>query len=252
MNKIVVVIATASFLALSLGCTTQPESSESAELAVGQCGTLGPGQRIVTGKPLDSCDGRLSLVMQTDGNLVLYTRTTSGTLTPLWHSRTANTGGSFAGMGGDGNLAVYTADNRPIYSTDTVGHPGAYLALQDDGNMVISDPSRNLQAIWYTGTRGFTPSPHGVWTRLVTLPGNLPITQRLTILPNGVYDSDFAEQGLVEANWGADRGLLFLGAGYLGTPLDEPLTFVDLDTISYAPFPGAVAEGPYFQRTLGF
>lgn len=53
-------------------------------------------------------------------------------------------------MQADGNLVVYQG-NTPLWSSRTSGHPGAYLVVQTDGNVVIygSDDF----PIWATGTR---------------------------------------------------------------------------------------------------
>jgi hypothetical protein len=60
-------------------------------------------------------------------------------------------------MQGDGNLVLYR--NRivgcriireAVWSSGTCGHPGAYLVVQNDGNVVIYDPYG--RALWNTGT----------------------------------------------------------------------------------------------------
>jgi len=98
---------------------------------------LGPDQRAT------STDGRFFLIMQLDGNLVLY-RSSGGV---LWAS---NTGipGSWLSMQGDGNLVMYTRDNRPVWSSD-IRNPGAYTVLQNDGNVVEYDTVGN--ALWDSG-----------------------------------------------------------------------------------------------------
>jgi hypothetical protein len=37
----------------------------------------------------------------------------------------------------DGNFVIYDAGGAAIWSTDTQGHQGARLAVQDDGNLVV-------------------------------------------------------------------------------------------------------------------
>ena len=47
-------------------------------------------------------------------------------------------------MQGDGNFVVYDIEDGawvPVWSTHTDGNPGAYLNVQDDGNMVIYSAS---------------------------------------------------------------------------------------------------------------
>jgi hypothetical protein len=110
------------------------------------CGALAPGQGLAPGEPVLSCDGKHELIMQNDGNLVLYHL---GVAT--WSSRTNGTPSRFAVMQGDGNLVVYEFGGHPTFSTGTSGHDGAHLAIQDDGNLVIYQGST---AIWNTGTEG--------------------------------------------------------------------------------------------------
>jgi hypothetical protein len=47
----------------------------------------------------------------------------------------------------DGNLVVYTAENKPVWNAVTQGHPGAYFAVQGDSNIVVySDAGKALWA----------------------------------------------------------------------------------------------------------
>ncbi len=63
--------------------------------------------------------------------------------------RNFNTEGSTGTwMGVDGNYGVY-GNNKTYFSTGTVNHPGAYLVLQDDGNLVLI---YNNSAVWNSGT----------------------------------------------------------------------------------------------------
>jgi hypothetical protein len=101
-----------------------------------------------------SCDGRFGLIMQTDGNLVLYEGPCVGTKcgTPLWASNTVGCGGC-AAMQEDGNLVVYDGAGRlsghASWASGTNGNSGAVLALQNDGNLVIYSGST---PIWASNT----------------------------------------------------------------------------------------------------
>ncbi|MBK7826920.1 hypothetical protein [Nannocystis sp.] len=103
------------------------------------------------------------LAHQWDGNLVLYR---SSGRKALWASNTM--GGEKRArkllMQGDGNFVLYwTSPNigsysptsmegfHPRWSTNTHGNPGAFLALQDDGNLVIYTAD-NTRALWASGT----------------------------------------------------------------------------------------------------
>ncbi|MEU3352889.1 hypothetical protein [Streptomyces sp. NPDC037389] len=84
------------------------------------------------------------LVMQSDGNLVVYDEFGRA----RWDSRTVNSGWR-AVFQEDGNFVVYTRSGKAVWWSGTAGHPGSRLAVQDDGNVVIYDGS---QAIWNTRT----------------------------------------------------------------------------------------------------
>lgn len=95
---------------------------------------------------------RYHLVFQEDGNLVLYMAPPFGIKQAIWSSNTAEKGKSCY-FQTDGNLVIYTSDNQhpdsAIWSTNTSGHLGAYIDIQDDGNVVMY---YNGQSIWSTNT----------------------------------------------------------------------------------------------------
>ena len=99
------------------------------------CGAVVSGQTLSAGQNMATCGATcgatLNLIMQGDGNLVLYQ---GGT--PLWASGTSGHPGAYAVMQSDGNLVIYLGPTA-LWSTGTNGHPGAYLSVQDDGNLVI-------------------------------------------------------------------------------------------------------------------
>jgi surface antigen len=114
--------------------------------------TLQPGQRLYPGDVLYSPAHAYRLIMQGDGNLVLYSGATA-----LWSSRTAGHDGASAVMQGDGNLVVYQS-GAAIWNSGTAHHNGASLDMQDDGNLVIYYSGT---AIWSTGTSASSPSIGG-------------------------------------------------------------------------------------------
>ncbi|MDQ1532147.1 MAG: pseudomonalisin, partial [Microbacteriaceae bacterium] len=93
--------------------------------------TVPGGTAFAAGQYLRSANGQYQLIMQGDGNLVLYTQGRA-----LWSSGTAGHPGSTAQFQGDGNLVVYGPDGAALWNAGSVGHPGSTLALQDDGNVV--------------------------------------------------------------------------------------------------------------------
>ncbi|GAB2709424.1 hypothetical protein [Kitasatospora kifunensis] len=106
------------------------------------------------------------LVMQADGNLVLYSLNTGS---PLWSSRTNNHPGAWATMQTDGNLVVYLpktdANGNPtfpspgspadaLWSSGTAGS-GAWATVQDDCNFAIYNTSWKM--VWNSNT--YNPNP---------------------------------------------------------------------------------------------
>ncbi|MGW7005620.1 hypothetical protein ACWGCW_23160, partial [Streptomyces sp. NPDC054933] len=116
--------------------------------------TLQPGQRLTSGHSLSS--GSMTLVMQSDGNLVAYLKTGgSGTGPAVWSSGTSGNSGAYAYMQSDGNLVVYKSTGGALWASNTWGNPGAWADLQDDGNLVVykstGGPGRG-GSLWADGT----------------------------------------------------------------------------------------------------
>jgi hypothetical protein len=111
------------------------------------CGTLTANHELTANQSLTSCNGDYTLIMQGDGNLVLYQGSTA-----LWASNTAGTAADEAIMQGDGNFVVYTSAGSPLWASGTAGNPGADLVVQNDGNVVVYSASG--AALWATGTNG--------------------------------------------------------------------------------------------------
>src|SRR5712691_7683559 len=108
--------------------------------------TLSSGAQLLVNQSITSADGRFSLILQSDGNLVLY----RGNF-PLWDSKTAGKPSKNAIMQADGNFVVYDNSGTPLFNSGTMNHPGAILKIQDDGNVVIYQGAR---ALWSTQTDG--------------------------------------------------------------------------------------------------
>lgn len=116
--------------------------------AASAASTLSAGQSLTTNTSLTSPNGKYTLYMQSDGNLVLYDVSGSGWM-PRW--ATYAFGSNLrAVMQHDGNFVVYDAANTPKWSSGTAGFSGgsAYLQLQDDGNLVIY---RDGLPVWNPG-----------------------------------------------------------------------------------------------------
>ncbi|MGP2438948.1 protein kinase domain-containing protein [Streptomyces sp. JW3] len=100
------------------------------------------GRRLTAGEYLQT--GRAKLIMQPDGNLVVYDEQGAA----RWASRTTGDG-IWAVFQDDGNLVLYGGDAKPVWASRTPGHQGAVLELEQDGNVVIRQGD---DTVWQTGT----------------------------------------------------------------------------------------------------
>jgi phosphoglycerol transferase len=106
-----------------------------------QCGVLASGQTLASNASLLSCDGRFSLTMRGDGELVLGGCGCSALGGVCWGSHTGGHPGAAATMGTDGNLVISgpacPGGGGTCWTSGSSGHPGAFVRLQDDGNVCI-------------------------------------------------------------------------------------------------------------------
>lgn len=102
--------------------------------------TLYPGQSLLTP------DHKYRMVLQRDGNLVIY-----GNGKALWASSTAGRDSAQLSMQPDGNLVIYNKNGSAIWTSGTSGNGVAVLSMQPDGNLVIYNP--NGRAAWASNTR---------------------------------------------------------------------------------------------------
>lgn len=108
---------------------------------------LSEGEELKRGESICSNNGKYTLVLQEDGNLVLY-KVEEKLKKALWSSGTFNRAVNRCVMQQDGNLVIY-GFSEAIWDTHTSGRPGAFIVMQDDGNLVMF---YNKEAIWWTGT----------------------------------------------------------------------------------------------------
>jgi hypothetical protein len=108
-------------------------------------GQIFPGQGLTPGHSWQSQDGRFTLAMQTDSNLVLYEGGTA-----LWWTGTVGQDVAWVIMQADGNLVLYYTSENPVWNSGTGGFETAYLAIQNDGNLVIYLPAG--PAVWASNT----------------------------------------------------------------------------------------------------
>lgn len=102
---------------------------------VGNVGLPGfAGRRLLPGQSLHSPSGRMRLVYQSDGDLVLYD---DDRRERLWSTGTAATPPGRAILQLDGNLVVYDGHGSARWSSGTSGNRNARLVVQDDGKVAI-------------------------------------------------------------------------------------------------------------------
>jgi hypothetical protein len=109
---------------------------------------------LTAGQSLFSTEGNTQMILQTDGNLVIYKRGSNGVQTAVWASNTTGRQVGALYYQTDGNLVLYsgTATNQgpAIWSSniayihgETAFYP--YYSLQDDGNLVLNWPANYLR-----------------------------------------------------------------------------------------------------------
>jgi hypothetical protein len=104
------------------------------------------GMTMTQGQFLRSSDRRYFMLVQGDGNIVLY----APGFRVIWNSGTAGNAGAWLGIQSDGNMVIYSASNVALWSTGAIGVNS--LIMQSDGNLVAYNASG--AAVWATYTVG--------------------------------------------------------------------------------------------------
>ncbi|MFF3159925.1 hypothetical protein [Streptomyces sp. NPDC057910] len=150
-KRVITLLATAALATMPLiGQASAASSDHTAPAAVSRTSTAEHRSSQIRYAPFTLSRGEsvssdtARLVMQSDGNLVIYDEFNRA----RWASNTVGRGWT-ASFQGDGNFVVYTRSGHPVWASNTDGHPGSRLAVQDDGNVVIYDGSR---AVWASNT----------------------------------------------------------------------------------------------------
>src|SRR6478736_1697962 len=201
----------AAVLAVLLAMGALLSSPAPAGAAAGS-NRLSAGEKLTAGQRITSDSGKLSLVMQDDGNLVLYAPGSKA----RWHTNTNGNPGAYTAMQGDGNLVVYSAQGTSLWQTQTYGTGAAFAQVQDDGNLVLYTSAP--KSVWQTGTR-YYPSR-------LDAGSSLSAGQRLQS-PNGVFeavmqgDGNFVLYG--PAGWTWQSGTNGSGANRLAVQADGNL-----------------------------
>lgn len=170
---------------------------------------LHPNSYLQNGQYIISSQGGYMMIMQTDGSLVMYRRDGSIRYRMKKHGR-------FALMHANGNFQQLTSGWQTMWETRTAGNPGSFLAIQDDGNLVVYSPEG--RPLWNIGAErgvidpltngdivgrdllvpGLGPLGHlGVWdgSRVIEAGPNGPDG-------NGIHLTSFADFKAASAYWG--------------------------------------------------
>lgn len=102
---------------------------------------LYPGQSLSVGGRLISHNDRYILILQKDGNLVIYR---VGTMPAIWSTGANGRKVFSAVLQTDGNFVIYGSEGAAIWSTDTDGQRVAWLVMQEDGNLVLYKPDGSV------------------------------------------------------------------------------------------------------------
>lgn len=92
-----------------------------------------------------------TLSFQTNGDVVIYRNEQA-----VWHTDTQGSNAEHLVMQGDGNLVLYDQSGHVVFwATNTSGQPGTLASFQSDGNLVLY---RNGRAIWASASHGTNTS----------------------------------------------------------------------------------------------
>jgi surface antigen len=132
--------------------TSAPASAATGTPVLNINEVMNPGTELV------SPNGTMHLMMQSDGNLVLY----APGMSARWSTGTSGHPGAWAQFNPDGNFVVYGPGAVPLWSTMGSGgglQGGQFLQVQDDGNLV--QYTANIGVAWTSNTQYF-PAATGV------------------------------------------------------------------------------------------
>jgi hypothetical protein len=121
-----------------------------------------PGAKLTANSKITSPNGTYALIMQSDGNLVLYKGSTA--TFSIKYSGLPYAGGAsnrIAIMQSNGNFEVQNTDGTVVWQSYTTGNPGSFLALTDDGALSIYNPIS--EKIWSTSIFPYSNTLLQMW-----------------------------------------------------------------------------------------
>lgn len=233
----IVITAIAASSAIENSKNSQANATTSAANSAVVISSLNPGDRLNPGNSLQigqyiiSVSGQIKLILQGDGNLVLYDSSNK----PLWATGTNGKAVSRAVVQTDGNFVLYDKNNIKLWSTNTAGHPGAFLIVQNDGNTVLYDTS--LNQLWSTNTAR-PIQPYSAIFGCIDRDGknisvgnpdeisnctfNLPVTANVYVTSSGSLESNAITRLRIRLDdWDPDWGYILYGPGYTGFQISE-------------------------------
>ncbi|KAG5666765.1 hypothetical protein PVAND_014775 [Polypedilum vanderplanki] len=89
-------------------------------------------QCLVEDSSIKSANGEFFLIMEKNGNLVIYA---TNQKVPIWATNTDKTGGKRVCMQADSDFNMYSHSNTLIWSSKTKGLNGTYVKLQNNGKL---------------------------------------------------------------------------------------------------------------------
>lgn len=130
-------------LAVLMALLLVPIMSPSVALAGAGTNRLNVNETLYSNQSMYSNLNSNRLIMQSDGNLVLY----GGDGRARWWTGTGVAGSRLI-LQSDGNLVIYTLGNVAVWSTQT--GTASFLLVQDDQNVVLYDWAS--RAVWASGS----------------------------------------------------------------------------------------------------
>jgi hypothetical protein len=176
-----------------------------------QTGEMEPGGCLV------STNQQYELIMQTDGNLVLYYKTAGS---PEWASNTAGNSGAFLDLKATGYMAVYTPSGALAWVPDEPGINSdndiiPVLVVQNDGNVVLYRTQQNssggASVLWASNTQ--EPSSGSTLNEGETLHVGHTLTS-----PNGHVTLVMQQDGNLVAEFDGDGATAYWATGTQGNP----------------------------------
>ncbi|HSW85630.1 MAG TPA: hypothetical protein VLF79_03425 [Candidatus Saccharimonadales bacterium] len=132
--------------------SSDPGSTTSGSGTPSSTSTLYINQSLYANQSLYSSDGSHQLILQPDGNLVLYNNSGGGHVY-IWQSNTYGRSAGHLIMQPDGNLVLYDASGAYDWQSNTYGSgTNNYLVVQPDGNMVVYKTGGGF--VWQSNTYG--------------------------------------------------------------------------------------------------